>query len=128
MEINTFYLLLKYSAKSVFFAVIYIAIWLLTNRMIKNRLIKSIIIGVITPFVAYKFIINFMYPFGFFLYFLRIYDPSVAILIIGLFSKQLSLIIGIIVTIFLLMKEDIIKAFKEDISNFLNSNSNSKKR
>lgn len=128
MENNTFYLIVKYFAKSIFFAIVYITILLVTNRKIKNRFIKAIVIGIITPFIAHKFIMNFMYPFSFFLYFLRIYDPNIAILIISLLSKRISLILGIIVAIFLLIKEDLIKAFKEDISSFLNNDSNSKKR
>lgn len=127
MKIATTYKLFGYFVKTVFVTIIYLSIYFAVNKIILNKIMKSIIIGLVTPFFAYQFIINFIHPVSYFLYLTKIYNPSVAILLVSIIAKPLSIIIGIMTTIVLLTKEDLIKAFKEDISNTLN-NTDSKKR
>ncbi|NJL52212.1 MAG: hypothetical protein HC930_08325 [Hydrococcus sp. SU_1_0] len=126
MKAHAFYMLLSYCAKTGLIILVYIVACLAVNKTIFNRIVNSVVIGLFTPFFVYQFMINFIHPVSYILYFTKIYDPSIAILIVSILAKSLSIVIGIIVTIFLLMKEHLLESLKEDIFNTLNSKSNNK--
>jgi len=109
MQITEFYRFMIYLAKSAFFLGIYLGLCFILNKIVKNKIIRAFLIGLITPFFFYYFIMNFIHPVSYILYITRLYDPSVAILIVGLTAKPLSVFLGIIITAILLVQEDFIK-------------------
>jgi polyferredoxin len=109
MQTTEFYRFIIYFAKSAFFLGIYLRLCFIFDKIIKKKIIKAFLIGLITPFFFYYFIMNFIHPVSYILYITSLYDPSVAILIVGLTAKPLSVFLGIIVTAILLVQEDFIK-------------------
>ncbi len=83
----------------------YILIWFILSKIIKNKKTKAILIGLITPFFFYYSVGHLWYPLGLLLYVLEI-DPVGLIsgIIFGLL-KPLSLVSGILVTLYLIKKK-----------------------
>lgn len=85
--------------------VLYIALWLLFEKIIKNQNLKAISIGVITPLFFYYSVGYLVYPLTLLLYILQI--DSIGLLggiIFGLL-KPLSLLSGILVALYLLKEK-----------------------
>lgn len=118
ITIQTFDTFLTYFAKSVLVAVIYFASCYFISKITSNKIPKAITIGFITPFFSYYFINNFIHPISYFLYLTKLYDPSVAILLISITAKPLSMMIGLMTMILLLTKKHLLNQLQQDIFNF----------
>lgn len=122
MQTTEFYRFIIYFAKSAFFLGIYFGLCFLFDKIVKKKIIRAFLIGLITPFFFYHFIMNFIHPVSYILYITSLYNPSVAILIVSLTAKPLSVFLGIIITAILLLQKDLIKNL-----NINSDNINSKK-
>ena len=104
-------------SQSVLVAVIYFISCHLVSKITSTKILKAIIIGFITPFFSYYFIKNFIHIISYFLYLTKLYDPSIAILLISITAKPLSIIIGLMTMVLLLTKKNLIKQLQQDIFN-----------
>lgn len=105
MKNTEFHKLIIYLAKSLVFLVIYLCLWFVLLKKIKNTIIRGIITGLTTPFFVYYFAMNFVYPASYFLKITNIYDPSVAVLLVYVFVKPISIFAGIMISAILLVKD-----------------------
>ena len=111
MKIEYLYICIFYLVKSVLFAGIYISLWLVVHKKINNEIIRAILLGPISPFFFYNFMINVIYPISCLLY--SIDTHGILFLIIGLTAKPLSIILGIIITLILLVEDDFMNELKK---------------
>ncbi len=111
MKVGHLYICLFYLVKSELFAGIYISSWLIVHKKINNEIIRAILLGPISPFFFYNFIINFIYPITCLLY--SIDTHGILFLIIGLTAKPVSIILGIIITLILLVEDDFMNELRK---------------
>lgn len=114
---------------SICFLSAYIAVWSICNRYINNKIIRAIIIGIVTPFLSFGFIINLVSSIIYYRYTtnepLEQPDTSSGALlgVTVMISFPVSILLGFFRAIFILLdksiKDEIIQSMKNDIQKLL---------
>lgn len=111
--------------KATLFLILYIGLWLFLNKIIENKIFKSILIGLITPFFFYHLLINFTFIiFGYPIYVEEVRDDGTSGALLGItyiIAKPLSILAGVLLTIFLLLKKQLSKMLNDDLYHIIES-------
>ncbi len=101
---------LAYLLISVLLVFFYIKIWNFLNKKISNKFVKGFIVGLTTSLFVYYFLINFIYPFHFFLHTILGFPDynSIIILLVMAYAKPISIYSGILITIIIIFKKQLL--------------------
>jgi hypothetical protein len=91
---------------------IYLFFCLVIIKIVINKNIRAFLIGLLTIFFSYKLAINIAVPISHLAYIFKIYNPDILFLLIYGFAKPLSIFLGIMITLILLIKDELIKQIK----------------
>jgi hypothetical protein len=93
-----------------FFTFVCILLWFSFNKKINNKILKSILFGLVTCFFFYQFSVHFIIPVAYILYKIGLYpdNQGIIVLLVQIFAKPLSIFSGVMITIILLIKDELI--------------------
>jgi len=111
MKMENLYICIFYLVKSGLFAAVYISLWLIVHKKINNEIIRAILLGAISSFFFYHFLMSFIYPITCLLS--SIDTHGILFLIIGLTAKPASIILGITITLILLVEDDFMNELRK---------------
>jgi hypothetical protein len=102
MSLQELILELAYAA---LFVIGYWILILIFNK-ISNKFFKAILVGLITPFFSYQFMINFIIPVNYILHITGIFkdDYGILTLLFVVYAKPISIFLGLGLMVYLLKK------------------------
>lgn len=114
------------SAVAIFLLLTYIKIWNACHKFINNKIIKAVLLGLITPFFSFGFIVSSTTALVGYWWIGKNIDlnsdegaSGALVGVIFLLSRPVSILLGIAIAILILTQDILLPALKNDVKNFL---------